>query len=54
VCDDVSPILISYLSVIENLQKAAYRLIKIVKERNLIVSTNKIKVMVFKVKHPLR
>jgi hypothetical protein len=38
----------------ENLQKAGYRLIKIIKEYNLTITTNKTAVMSFKGKHPAR
>jgi hypothetical protein len=40
-----------HISVTENLQEAEYRLIKIFKEYGL---TKKIKVMAFKVIHPVR
>jgi hypothetical protein len=38
----------------ENLQKATHKLIKIIKEYNLTISTKKTKVMAFTGKHPVR
>jgi hypothetical protein len=38
----------------ENLQKAVYRLIKIIKEYNLTISTKKTKEITFKGERPLR